>query len=214
MRTTFAALTTALLLPVAGASTLSFDGAFCAGSANGVGAAISCGNGSALNQAWGDTASVDVQYAGNSALPGQRSMLFWNTGYSGLENVAYGDSGASAQLSLVSLDGSRIQLDSMVFGSWLNSARTTRVAVYDLGSNALLFDSGAFSTAGASPNSLSFTNIASNSGLRLVLGPDFFNVGLDSLNYTVSAVPEPAPLALLAAGLAVLGWRRQRSSAR
>lgn len=214
MRNALITLATALLLPTAGASTtLSFDGAFCASAANGVGAATSCASGSFINQAWGDSAAVDVHYAASSAQPELRSMYFWASGYSGLENVAYGDSGASAQLSLRSLDGSRIQLDSMVFGSWLNSARTTRVAVYDLSSNALLFDSGAFSTAGASPNSLSFTNIASTSGLRLVLGPDFFNVGLDSLSYSVSAVPEPAPLALLATGLAVLGLRRRRSSA-
>ena len=213
MRTALAALATSLLMPTAGAITLNFDGAFCAAAANGVGAATVCGNGSAINQAWGDTNSVDVHYAASSTQPDLRSMYFWTTGYSGLENVAYGDSGASAQISLSSLDGSRIQLDSMLFGSWLNSPRQTRVAVYELGSNALLFDSGAFNTAGANSNSLNFADVSSTSGLRLVLGPDFFNVGLDSLSYTVSAVPEPAPLALLAAGLAVLGLRRRRSSA-
>lgn len=214
MRNALITLATALLLPAAGASTtLSFDGAFCASAANGVGAATSCSSGSFINQAWGDSASVDVHYAASSAQPELRSMYFWASGYSGLENVVYGDSGASAQITLSSLDGSRIQLDSMLFGSWLNSPRQTRVAVYELGSNALLFDSGAFNTAGANSNSLNFADVSSTSGLRLVLGPDFFNVGLDSLSYTVSAVPEPAPLALLAAGLAVLGLRRRRSSA-
>lgn len=208
-----AAVFSLLAFPAAQADTLSFDGASCTSAASGVGAAIACGNGSYISQAHGDSAHVDVRYASSSALGGARSMYFWASGYSGLQNVVYGDNGATAELTLASLDGSRIQLDGMVFGSWLNGVRSTRIQVFDLGSSALLFDSGVFNTAGATPNSLSFSNVSSNAGLRLALGPDFFNVGLDSLSYTVTPVPEPATLALMAGGLGLLALRRRRAGA-
>jgi PEP-CTERM motif len=204
-----------LLAASAQATTLDFDDAFCAAAASGVGAATACGGGSFLNQAYGDTAAVNVSYLGdiNQAF----SMFFWPNGYSGLTGLAYGASGATARLTLaVQIPGQQVQLDGLTLGSWLNSPRNTAFTVRDLGSNAVLFSQSSFQTGGASPNVFNFgaNQVVSGSGLVLDFGPDMFNVGLDSLRYTVSAVPEPSSWALLVGGLALVVGARRRLAAR
>jgi PEP-CTERM motif len=195
------------------ATTLDFNDAFCAAAASGVGAATVCSAGSSLNQLYGDTAQVNVSYLGD--INQAASMFFWPNGYSGLTGLIYGASGATARMTLALNGPGQIQLDALTIGSWQNVPRNSQFTVRDLGSNAVLFSQAAFQTGGANPNSYSFAlnPVVSSSGLVFDFGPDFFNVGLDSISYTVSAIPEPGSWAMLVGGLA-LGMAARRRLAR
>jgi hypothetical protein len=56
------------------------------------------------------------------------------------------------------------------------------------------------------------TNFSSTAGFRIIWGPSAYDVGLDNLNYDVTAVavPEPGTLLLFGFGLAALGLKGRK----
>ena len=191
------------------AAVLDFSGDICAAAANGTGPMIACINGGNINQAYGDTAAVNVQFADQ---PATQSMVFWNSGYSTLNNIAYSASGATPEITLTALGGNLLTLSSFDLGSWQNSPRVSRLQVIDMATNVSLINTGPFNTGGLLVNSFT-VNATSAVGFKINFGPDSFYVGIDNVVYSTSPVPELGTWALMAAGLAALAVNGRRRNA-
>lgn len=192
------------------AETLSFDGDICSSNDDGSGSFVACSNFSRINQAYGDLPGVDVSYG--STIGSANSMYFWLDSYSTLERVAFGDSiPGSPVVTLTALGGASVTLSSFQIGSWPNVDRTSQVTVTDLNGGAVVLSTGPITILGATPSSF-FVNASSPVGFAISFGPEGYNVGIDNVVYSASAVPEPAAWALMAIGLlATAGLaRRQR----
>lgn len=190
------------------AAVLDFSGNICAAAANGTGPMIACVNGGNINQAYGDTATVNVQFTDQPT----QSMVFWNSGYSTLNNIAYSASGATPEITLTALGGNLLTLSSFDLGSWQNSPRVSRLQVIDMATNVSLINIGPFTTGGPVVDSF-VVNATSAVGFKINFGPDSFNVGIDNVVYSTSPVPELGTWALMAAGLAALAVKGRRRSA-
>lgn len=189
--------------PQAQASIIDFSGNICGGP---------CGNYSLIDANYGSGGGATVSYdrnIGNGIQAGDR--LSWWDSYSGLPGVAWGDPGAIVQM-FISPDvaGTAITLNSFNLGSYVNANRTTQVTIRD-GLNNILYSSGQF-TVGATPFTFS-TPIVSTTGIAIQWGPDGYDVGIDNINFTVSAVPEPATWAMMLVGFAGLGFAARRRKA-
>jgi PEP-CTERM motif len=194
-------LAASLMGLAAQADTLDFSGDICSSATDGSGAMVACANGGRINQSYGDTALVDVTF--KSQVSGSNSMYFWGSAYSGLSAVAYGDSGATPEITLTAI-GSTITLQSLDLGAWPNTDRPSQLTVVDLATNAAVFSSGAITVLGATASSFSF-NLSSNTGFAIQFGPDGYNVGIDNIQFTTTPVPEASTYAMLLAGLAAVG---------
>jgi len=168
--------------------------------------ASTCSDGSVIDQGYGDSAGVDVQWSTGTS----HSVEYWANDYTGLSHVAYaaGGSGSGPLLiDLLALGGSSITLNGFDIGDYSNSNEQTSWSISEIG-GAQLTGSGDF-FMGGSVVSVEGT-WSSTSGIRIALGPDAWNVGIDNVDFDVSSVPEPASLALLGLGLAGLGLSRRR----
>jgi hypothetical protein len=76
--------------------------------------------------------------------------------------------------------------------------------VFDLAGGSPLVSTGSMLILGAAPTIFSIS-ATSSAGFSIAFGPDGYNVGIDNIDFTTSAVPEPASVALLLAGLVVVG---------
>ncbi|MCC6706707.1 MAG: PEP-CTERM sorting domain-containing protein [Gammaproteobacteria bacterium] len=205
-------LASALSAAPAGAEVLTFDGNICGNGSE------ACGNFSSISQSYGDIADVlDVQYSNLLGNAAATSLNFWTTDYNDLVNIAWtdgGDGNSSAEIFLKPLNGSSVSLHSFDLGAWLNSQLTSRYTVRD-GDGNLLASSGGDITIGIQPGNLhshfDFSGISSTTGIRIQWGPSAYNVGIDNIAFSVSAVPLPAPAWLLGGGLVTLLARRRRA---
>ncbi|MBC2669147.1 PEPxxWA-CTERM sorting domain-containing protein [Novosphingobium piscinae] len=183
------------------AAVLDFSGDIC-----GVSATFeSCGNGSVLNQGYGDIAGqLDVIYSG---------LFRWGSGYNGTTDVAYAGQNVAGEIFLSPLSGFSVTLNSLSLHSWLSANRNTSLVIRD-GSNTLLAGPGALSF-GTTYNSGSL-NLTSTNGLKIQWGPDAFNVGIDNVAFTVQAtqtngaVPEPSTWAMMLVGFGAVGAALRR----
>lgn len=215
-------LTAALVLAgTAHANTLDFGqgpGApsICTSAPSGVGALSTCVDYSYISQGYGDVAGVvDVSYNGQDT-PGQ-SLRWWSTGYNTLYGVLWadgGDSNSKARVALQVLNGGQISLQSLQLGAYYQNTLGTTLTIRDLGSNAVLFSSSQNVGNGSiSATPFSFSNLSSTTGLSIEWKNSAYNVGIDNIQYTISAVPEPGTWAMLAAGLLGLGVLARRRRA-
>jgi len=199
---------------VAHATVLTFDGNICDG-----GQACDINIANTLDQSYGDSAAVDVQYnylipganVGISPAPVGDSLGWWDTGYSDLTNVAWGGTDAvtgTAQIFLKAL-GDSITLNGFDLGAWPNIDAITRLFIIDATDNSLLFSATSLPISGAVHSSFAGP-WTSTTGIAIQWGPDGYDVGIDNIDFTVRPVPEPGTLALLCLGLAGLGWACQR----
>jgi hypothetical protein len=181
------------------AVTLDFSGSICADSPDGVGAFAACGNGRAINQAYGDSPGVDFSFRADDV--GSNSMAYWFDGYSGLFDVAYGN---VPVITLAALNGEIVTLQSFQLGAWPFVSRTSQVTVTELVTGNVLRNTGNITIDGSVPSTFSI-NASSANGFQIVFGPDGFNVGIDNIVYSTSPIPEPGTWALMALGLAGVG---------
>ena len=194
----------ALALPLsANAAVLTFEGNICGGP---------CVDFSPIDQSYGDSAGLDVIYDGNTGKAGDQNFEYWPNSYSTLEDVAFGASGATSSLIFKAASGFEVLLSSFQIGAFPNANGTSRIKLIDLSNNAVLSDTGFITIPGNAPTTFN-PNRTSSVGFQLILGPDFFNVGIDNIDVSarqVSAVPLPASALLLFGGLAGLAALRRR----
>jgi len=185
------------------ADVLDFAGSICSANADGSGSFASCSNGTRINQGYGDSAAVDVTYRASSEF--SNSMFFWADSYSGMSNVAYGDSsGGTPTILIMPTAGNTVTLAGFDIGSWPDADRISQVTVVDLAGGSPLVNTGAITISGGTPTSFSI-NASSSVGFSIAFGPDGFNVGIDNIAFSTTAVPEPATAALLMLGLTAIG---------
>lgn len=194
----------ALAFPLsADAAVLTFEGNICGGP---------CTTFSPIDQSYGDSAGLDVIYDGDISVDGNQNFEYWPDSYSTLEDVAFGASGATSSLIFKAASGFEVLLSSFQIGSFPNIARNSSIKLIDLFDDTVLLDTGVVSISGATPTSFT-PNRTSSVGFQLVLGPDFYNVGIDNIDVSareVSAVPLPASALFLVGGLAGLTALRRR----
>jgi hypothetical protein len=142
------------------------------------------------------------------------TLRYWQGGYSGSSAAFAGiaESGSIGQITLTPAAGYAVTLNSFFLGSYSDSTRNSSYTIDNLSTGNLDISSGPVVVAA---NGLSVTpNLTSSSGIVISFGPDAYNVGINHINFTVTAVPEPESYAMLLAGLGLVSLvarnRRQR----
>lgn len=190
----------------------------CTSAANGSGPLVLCGNGTFLSQSYGDIAGVvDVDYS-TPRLTAATSLRWWDSGYNNLRGVAWADSSDANSLARIAIKSTDttalVTLQSFDLGAYSNATRPTTVNVYAIGGGTPLY-SFAGSVGNGTTSATNFSpNISAVGGLWLEWKDSAYNVGIDNIQYSISAVPESEAVVLMFAGLASLGvlMRRRKSS--
>ena len=192
--------------------TLDFSGNICGASGD-----QACGNNSIIGPSYGSLdGTLDVSYKSIVASTNQvalDALYYWEASYSDLTGVAWAGNSAGShyvEITFAPLAGQNVTLLGFDFGDYANRNTGSSVAILDASTREVLWNGGGFDPG---PTASSFSlNVSSANGLILQWGADVYNVGIDNIRYSVTAVPEPESLALAAAGLLVAGLaaRRQR----
>jgi hypothetical protein len=207
-----AALAAGLCAGSATADVLTFDGDICNGGQ-------ACANGAEIDETYGDTTGVDVQYV-DDRTDDNLTLQWWAESYSDLTNVAWGgdsDEVGSPTIRLVALSGYSVNLLGFDLGAWPNTDRTTQVTISEIG-GGVLYSSGQI-TIDAFAHTHFGTNYTSSSGFEINWGPNGYNVGIDNIEFTAertgAIVPEPSTWALMIGGFGLAGGalRRRRAVA-
>ncbi len=189
----------------------------CSSSADGQGSLTACGDWGYLSQSYGDVAGVvDVTYRAPE-ISDSTSLRWWSTAYNNLYGVLFADGGdgnSTAQVDIVSLQsGQGIALSHFDLGAYPNTSRGTTVTISDLANGHVLYSfSGTVGSGnGVLPTAFDFaTPLVSSQGIRIQWMDSAYNVGIDNITYSVTAVPEPETYAMMLAGLALLAGLSRR----
>jgi hypothetical protein len=211
-----------LLVVTSGADALSIDfgqsgsPVICSASADGLGSPVACVNGAAISQSYGDVAGVaDISYS-SPRITAPQSLLWWNTAYNNLYGVAWstgsdGNSRARIEIKAVQPEQA-VTISSFDLGAYVNTSRPTNLNIYAIGGTTPLF-SFTGSVGNSNVSATSFTpNISVPGGLWIEWADSAYNVGIDNIQFSVTAVPEPASMLLMLAGVAGLLAARRRSA--
>ena len=176
--TSFSSTTTSLPASTT-AVLLDFTGAIC-------NSGQACSNGAAIDQSYGDSAFLDVQYS-SGVNAGQLGTVvaqgadwrYWSS-YGGLSNVAYGGSDGSTMQQLY-LRGN-VRLNSFQMATYSGSGVTTEVRVVDAATGTVLFTQTASLTTEVSTLTGPWTSAV---GIALQMGPDGYNAALSNVDFWV-----------------------------
>jgi PEP-CTERM motif len=186
----------------------------CGTNLDGSGAVKACVSRDPISQSYGDIGGVlDLSYS-SPRLTTPTSLKWWGPDYNNLYGVLFAegnDSNSLARIEMKALQpGASVTLSSFDLGAWSRTTRNTNVNVYAIGGGTPLFTF----TGDVGDGFVSATNIRTNitvaGGLWLEWADSAYNVGIDNIQYSVSAVPEPTSAWLMLAGAAALGVMRRR----
>ncbi len=195
----------------AAAGTLTFPNNICSANTDGSGPIIACVNYGYINQAYGDTAQLDVQYV-DRVVPGN-SLRWWSTGYNNLPSAAWGGTGdlpgqSDDSIILLPAAGYSVTLNSFDMGAYYHAVLGTNIIITEVGTGNTLLDFGP-QTIGVGDLAVSFfPNVTSSHGIDIRWYDTAYNVGIDNIDYSVT--PEPATLGMLGFGLVTLASRVRR----
>ncbi|MCC6532430.1 MAG: hypothetical protein IT531_07775 [Burkholderiales bacterium] len=139
-------------------------------------------------------------------------LRIWDSGFADLTNVAYAahSGGGPSQVGEVALwpkPGFQVTLNGFDIAAW-EMDHATQVTIYDAAFTVL--SSSGLITASSTASSHFAPAITRSDGVIIQWGPDSFNVGIDNIDFTVSAVPEAGTGAMVAVGLGLVLIRLQR----
>jgi PEP-CTERM motif len=188
----------------------------CSSTANGLGAATTCGNYGYLLQSYGDVAGVsDITFSA-PRVTAPTSLYWWASNYNNLYGVAFAPSGDADSLARIEIKAvqpnSAVTLNSFDLGAYSFATLNTTVNIYAIGSAVPLFSySGPVGNGAVSATKFT-PNITVAGGLWLEFKDSAWNVGIDNIQYSVTAVPEPASALLMLMGAAGLLAARRRAA--
>jgi hypothetical protein len=179
-----------------------------------------CRSSLTVDQSYGDGVGVDVSYRVFNPLTGEtyrNGVTYWETGYGDLNGVVY--SGTSnpfrVEITFKALAGYELSLSSFDLATFQRITATTPVIIETLSGKSLF--SGQQGTNPGGHNHVTADTDYVTDGIRLMFGPDSFNVGIDNVAFDVrptanAPVPEPATWAMLILGFFGTGalLRRRR----
>lgn len=206
MKTILAALAALFVASSAHAVTIDFTDAACGGG--------SCGNGSPLDQTYGDITGVNVIYDGNVATPTIDPVLYWSTGYEGNNPAIYVNNGVTMSITLEAEAGYEVSLESLGLAPFEDRVSDVDVVIIDLATGLEVFEDSYEPLSTDGITTISGTGWTSDVGYQLLFGPNLYNVGITSITYSatqIAAVPLPAAgwmLLSVLGGLVALRRRR------
>jgi hypothetical protein len=215
-----ATIATVLLAAAAGAPALTLDfgteapaPTICTADLAGAGALTACGNSAPMSQTYGDVAGVvDVSYVDVNAPP-DSSLLWWDTAYNDLYGVVWAsgnDAVSHARIELKATEpGASVTLTGLDLGAWAFNTLNTTLNIYAIGGGAPLYSYSGPVGNGNGPATHFALDVSAVGGLWIEWQDSAYNVGIDNVEFSIGAVPEPAPYALLLAGVAGMALRRR-----
>lgn len=171
-------------------------------------------NGTRLAQSYGDGPTWDVTYA--DLTTHSSSLIGWTTNYQGTNDVLYSgtsDANSHGRITIAPNSGYQVTLNSFDLTPYLpNNARgfSSQWTVYAAGGTP------SFASVGPLTALTTFSpSFSSNTGVVIEWKTSAYNVGIDNINFSVTAVPEPETYALFLAGLGLMGAiaRRKKPTA-
>lgn len=169
-----------------------------------------------ISQTYGDVAgAVDLSYSNNDPTVLNRSLRWWDTNYNNLYGVLWADGGDGNSFARIEIKalvpGDSVSLTGLDLGAWSNNTLGTTLNVYAIGGGAPLFSyTGLVGNSNIAATHFA-PNISAAGGLWIEWQLSAYNVGIDNIEYSVGAVPEPAAALSLLAGLTgMAAWLRRR----
>ena len=166
----------------------------------------------------GFTPNVVVEYTSPDS---PTDLSFWTTGYSDLTNVLYNepDGENSYTVRFVADSGFLVRLDAFDLGNFGGAVTLPGLRIEDGLGNSLFSLNNIFLGAAAVPHqNYNFLGGLFAEEIRIIvnttgLAGNSDNIGLDNIQFSQTAVPEPSAAGLLIAGAALMLRRRRFGAA-
>lgn len=143
------------------------------------------------------------------------TLRWWDTNYNDLQGVAWANGndstgGSYGRIEIKSLNGGAVTLNSMDFGAYFDTSKNSNIKVTAIGGGLSLFSYSAAIGSGATTHNSFAPSVTAANGLWIDWYDTAYNVGIDNVNFTIAAVPEPETYAMMLAGLGLLGFMARR----